>query len=124
MSAFLDLDKFRKSGLLTKGATANVDMSSYQDPTYLSFTLLFDTSHNSPLFNGEAEGFLKKHLAGNASATGTSLNVAKYQPSITVTNDTIEKTYKDPTFSIEKTLISDAPVTYSSSNDLVASCAD
>jgi len=79
MSAFLDLDKFRKSGLLTKGATANVDMSSYQDPTYLSFTLLFDTSHNSPLFNGEAEGFLKKHLAGNASATGTSLNVAKYQ---------------------------------------------
>lgn len=77
MSAFLDLDKFRKSGLLSKGATGGVDMSSYQDPTYLSFTLLFDTSHNSPLFNGEAEGFIRKHLAGNSDSTG--LNVSKYQ---------------------------------------------
>jgi F0F1-type ATP synthase membrane subunit b/b' len=76
MSAFLDLDKFRKSGLLSKGATGGVDMSSYQDPTYLSFTLLFDTSHNSPLFNGEAEGFIKKHLSGNS---GGGLNVSKYE---------------------------------------------
>lgn len=76
MSAFLDLDKFRKSGLFVKGATGGVDMSSYQDPTYLSFTLLFDTSHNSPLFNGEAEGFIKKHLSGNE---GGGLNVSKYK---------------------------------------------
>lgn len=78
MSAFLDLNKFRKSGLLTKGDTGNNggNLSGFQDPTYLSFTLIFDVGDNSPLLNGEAEGFLRKHLAQNS---GGGLNVQKYQ---------------------------------------------
>jgi hypothetical protein len=71
MSAFLELQSFRKSGLLKKGDAPKIDMSSYQDPTYLSFTLLFDMNLFSPLFNGEAEGFIKKHLI--------AANPAKYQ---------------------------------------------
>ena len=62
MSAFTSLETFRKSGLLVKGASGDVGLSAYQDPTYLSFTLLFDMQLTSPLFNGEAAGFMKKHL--------------------------------------------------------------
>ena len=62
MSAFIDLPSFRKSGLFKKGDITGTDMSAYQDPTYLSFTLLFDMQLTSPLFNGEAAGFMKKHL--------------------------------------------------------------
>lgn len=62
MSAFINLETFKKSGLLVKGASGDVGMSAYQDPTYLSFTLLFDMQLTSPLFNGEAAGFIKKQL--------------------------------------------------------------
>jgi hypothetical protein len=71
MSAFIDLPSFRKSGLFKKGDITGTDMSAYQDPTYLSFTLLFDMQLTSPLFNGEAAGFMKKHLVNQ--------NPAKYQ---------------------------------------------
>jgi hypothetical protein len=62
MSGYTSLETFRKSGLLVKGASGDVGLSAYQDPTYLSFTLLFDMQLTSPLFNGEAAGFMKKHL--------------------------------------------------------------
>lgn len=62
MSHFLELESFRKSGVLKKGDVNNVGFDSYQDPTYLSFTLLFDMQLDSPLFNGEAERFIQKHL--------------------------------------------------------------
>jgi len=62
MSAYTSLETFRKSGLLVKGASGDVGLTAYQDPTYLSFTLLFDMQLTSPLFNGEAAGFMKKHL--------------------------------------------------------------
>jgi hypothetical protein len=71
MSSFIDLPSFRKSGLFKKGDITGTDMSAYQDPTYLSFTLLFDMQLTSPLFNGEAAGFMKKHLVNQ--------NPAKYQ---------------------------------------------
>ena len=62
MSGYTSLETFRKSGLLVKGASGDVGLTAYQDPTYLSFTLLFDMQLTSPLFNGEAAGFMKKHL--------------------------------------------------------------
>ena len=62
MSHFLNLESFRKGGILKKGDVNNVGFDSYQDPTYLSFTLLFDMQFDSPLFNGEAERFIQKHL--------------------------------------------------------------
>jgi hypothetical protein len=71
MSAYKKLEDFRKSGLLVKGASGDVGMSAYQDPTYLSFTLLFDMQLTSSLFNGEAAGFIKKHLV--------AADPAKYQ---------------------------------------------
>jgi hypothetical protein len=71
MSAYKKLEDFRKSGLLVKGASGDVGLSAYQDPTYLSFTLLFDMQLTSPLFNGEAAGFIKKHLV--------AADPAKYQ---------------------------------------------
>ena len=71
MSAFIDLPTFRKSGLFKKGEETSTNWSAYQDPTYLSFTLLFDMQLTSPLFNGEAAGFMKKHLV--------TADKAKYQ---------------------------------------------
>jgi hypothetical protein len=71
MSAYTKLEDFKKSGLLVKGASGDVGLSAYQDPTYLSFTLLFDMQLTSPLFNGEAAGFIKKHLV--------AADPAKYQ---------------------------------------------
>ena len=62
MSHFLNLESFRKGGVLKKGDINNVGFDSYQDPTYLSFTLLFDMQFDSPLFNGQAESFIQKHL--------------------------------------------------------------
>jgi hypothetical protein len=77
MSAFIDLDKFRKSGLLTKGDPGSAsNLTGFQDPTYLSFTLIFDVGDNSPLLNGEAEGFIRKHLTENNNG---GLNIQKYQ---------------------------------------------
>jgi hypothetical protein len=67
MSHFLNLESFRKGGVLKKGDINNVGFDSYQDPTYLSFTLLFDMQLDSPLFNGEAERFIQKHLVDGDS---------------------------------------------------------
>ena len=71
MSAFITTESFRKSGLFKKGEVTGTGWSSYQDPTYLSFTMLFDMHLTSPLFNGEAAGFVKKHLV--------AADPAKYQ---------------------------------------------
>lgn len=62
MSGYTSLEDFRKSGLFKKGVLTGSGITAYQDPTYLSFTLLFDMQLTSPLFNGEAAGFIKKHL--------------------------------------------------------------
>lgn len=67
MSHFLNIESFKKGGVLKKGDINNVGFDSYQDPTYLSFTLLFDMQFDSPLFNGEAERFIEKHLVAGDS---------------------------------------------------------
>jgi len=71
MSHFILPENFRKTGILTKGDPSKINLSNYQDPTYLSFTFLFDMRFNSPIFNGEAENFIQKNLV--------SANPAKYQ---------------------------------------------
>lgn len=58
MADFKNITDFRK---------AKTSQFPYQDPTYLSFVILFDYNDraNSPLFSGPAEDFLKKLADGN-----------------------------------------------------------
>lgn len=64
MADFKNIADFRK---------AKTSQFPYQDPTYLSFVILFDYNDraNSPLFSGPAEDFLKK-LANGAGSDNTS----------------------------------------------------
>lgn len=62
-----NVDEFRKAGLYKRGPFADSVGLAYQDPTYLSFTFMFETENtdplnqnSSPLFTGEAEAFLAK----------------------------------------------------------------
>jgi len=75
MSDFGSIYSFRKSGLYKKGPMdpGGQVNNSYQDPTYLSFTLLFVTGDNndSPFLSGAAEDFLAKLKTGS--------NIQKYQ---------------------------------------------
>lgn len=58
MADFKNITDFRK---------AKTSQFPYQDPTYLSFVILFDYNDraNSPLFSGPAEDFLKKLADGS-----------------------------------------------------------
>lgn len=80
------INEFRKAGLYKRGPFADSVALAYQDPTYLSFTLLFETENTdplnqntSPLFSGAAEEFLSK--------LKNSDNPAKYQERLQALKD-------------------------------------
>lgn len=82
MSAFENINRFRTAGLYKKSSLFDKVSMAYQDPTYLSFTLLFETQNtdplnqsSSPLFSGEAESFLAR------------LNNSKYQERLQALKD-------------------------------------
>ena len=83
MSDFGTIDAFRKSGLYRKGPSdpGGQLKNSYQDPTYLSFTLLFITGDNgdSPFLSGAAEDFLAK--------IKNSSDIKKYQERLQALKD-------------------------------------
>lgn len=73
MSDFRNISDFKKSKINKSSKTSQYP---YQDPTYLSFVLLFDFNDrvNSPLLSGLAEEFLEK-LSQNIKG---SENIASY----------------------------------------------
>ena len=89
MSAFENINRFRTAGLYKKSSLFDKVSMAYQDPTYLSFTLLFETQNtdplnqnSSPLFSGEAEAFLAKLKKSNSSN-----DTAKYQERLQALKD-------------------------------------
>lgn len=61
------IHEFRKAGLYKRGSFSDSVGLAYQDPTYLSFTFMFEIENtnplnqdSSPLFSGEAENFLAR----------------------------------------------------------------
>jgi len=73
MSDFKSIVDFKKGKLA---------QSPYQDPTYLSFVILFDVnSHeHSPIFSGAAEEYYTRHLGATGSDNSTPVVGGKIDP--------------------------------------------
>lgn len=84
MSDFKNLSDFRRSKINKSSKTSQYP---YQDPTYLSFVLLFDFNDraNSPLFSGPAEEFLEK-LSEDAYYNEKLVALREFKKALTAIN--------------------------------------